>query len=182
MQLRSRAWLGLLTLVLAVPSVVAVGAGPAAAAGVPHLDSVTPNSAYVGGSFPVTISGSNLTGTTSVNFGARVLSSVVVVDDSTITAMTPALGSFTIPTFLTVTSPGGTSNSLPFTLTFTAPVPVVTAITPASGRLSGNDLIAITGTWVNSGTSVTFGGVAATIAGGNGSGEIDVRTPAHVAG
>jgi hypothetical protein len=185
MQLRLRASFGLVALVLAVPAVVATGAGPAAAAGVPHLDSVTPNHAYVGYSYPITIVGSHLTGATSVDFNAvnpRVAASFVVVDDSTITAMTPALGAFSSGTTLSVTTPSGTSNGLPFTWTFTQPVPVVTAITPASGRLSGGQRIAIVGIAVNSGTSVTFGGTPATIVGGNGPGEIDVSSPAHAAG
>jgi hypothetical protein len=185
MQLRLRASLGLLALVLAVPAVVATGAGPAAAAGVPHLDSVTPNYAYVAYSYPITIVGSHFTGTTSVDFNSvnpRVAESFVVVDDSTITAMTPALGAFSSGTTLSVTSPSGTSNALPFTWTFTQPAPVVTAITPAAGSLAGGERIAITGNYVNSGTSVTFDGAPVTIAGGNGPGEIDVYSPAHAAG
>jgi hypothetical protein len=54
------------------------------------VTSVTPDKGKSTGGTPVTIVGDNFTGATVVNFGGVPATSVVVVDDETITAVTPA--------------------------------------------------------------------------------------------
>jgi hypothetical protein len=56
----------------------------------PTLDSLTPDHGDKAGSMLVTLSGSGLTGATSVTFGGSEASQVTVVNDTTVTCLTPA--------------------------------------------------------------------------------------------
>jgi len=89
----------------------------------PHLTSIAPTSGTHGTSVPVTITGTNLTGTTAVTVpggvgAARVtVTNIVVVNSTTVTAV------FHIPTTapvtaraVTVTTPSGPSNAVTFTV------------------------------------------------------------------
>ena len=73
----------------------------------PTVTNVNPNNGTTGGSTPVTITGTNFTGTTTVNFGSVAVSGFVVVNSTTITTNTPAGSPGTVD--VTVTTPGGTS-------------------------------------------------------------------------
>ena len=59
-------------------------------AGAPDLTSITPNSGPINGGTAVTIVGENLTGATDVKIGGTSATSIVVVSDTQITAVTPA--------------------------------------------------------------------------------------------
>lgn len=108
---------------------------------------------------PVTITGTNLTGTTSVTFGGNPATSVIVVNPTTITALTPpgALGSVAVA----VTTPGGTGTTAGAYQYITAS-PIVTAVNPNAGTNLGGSTVQITGTNFSGATAVTFGGIAAT--------------------
>lgn len=67
----------------------AVG-GSVASALAPTFTSVTPSTGTTAGGTSVTIVGTKLTGTTSVTFGGTAATSVVVVDDTHVTCVTPA--------------------------------------------------------------------------------------------
>jgi hypothetical protein len=56
----------------------------------PNVTSVSPNSGSIAGGTPITISGSNFLGTTSVTIGGVAATSVVVVNNTTITCITGA--------------------------------------------------------------------------------------------
>lgn len=78
---------------------------------VPVLSTATPDEASAGDL--VTISGTGLLGATSVKFGAVAVTDFVVANGATIIAAVPA-GAAGIAA-ITVTTPGGESNSLPYT-------------------------------------------------------------------
>jgi len=87
------------------------GTGQVAA---PSLSTLSPTSGPVGTS--VTISGLNLGGATSVRFGSTTQTAIT---DNTGTSLTVAVPAGLSPgaVAVTVTTPGGTSNGLPFTVT-----------------------------------------------------------------
>jgi phage/plasmid primase-like uncharacterized protein len=54
------------------------------------LTSITPNAGLAAGGLAVTIKGTNLGGVTALTMGGTTFTSIVIVDDNTITAVTPA--------------------------------------------------------------------------------------------
>jgi IPT/TIG domain/FG-GAP repeat len=74
----------------------------------PTLTQVTPGEGPTTGGTVVTISGTNLTGATAVNFGAAGAASFTVVSASEITAVSPARRPETVK--VRVTTPGGSSS------------------------------------------------------------------------
>ena len=80
---------------------------------VPTLTSASPTSLLVGISSPVTLAGTNLTGST-VNFnGASLTPSTVSATSATVRITAPSAGTFPV----SVTTPGGTSNTVDVTAT-----------------------------------------------------------------
>ncbi len=131
----------------------------------PVLSSISPSSYTRGTSVTVTLTGTGLTGTTSVNVAIVGLGtngitvpSFTVVNDTTITATFNIAATATRSARnVTVTTPGGTSNAV----TFTVVAPVLNSISPTSGprgsvgaqavpvTLTGQFLTAATGIAVN---------------------------------
>jgi hypothetical protein len=113
----------------------------------PVLTSISPVSANRGTSgLPVTLTGSGLTGTTSVNVsGAGIsVSGVTVVNDTTVTA-TLNIGAHATAGArnVTVTAPGGTSNAVTFTVT--VPPIGLTSIAPTTGARGTTQAVTLTG-------------------------------------
>lgn len=121
----------------------------------PTVTAITPNINPSTGGGSVTITGTNFTGATSVTIGGTTATNVVVVNDTTITAVTPAgaVGAASI----TVTTPGGTGTGAGL---FTYYVPFnITGITPKGGPLTGGTAVTITGTgFIAGSTYVRIGG------------------------
>ncbi len=118
----------------------------------PSIGSLSPTSGTVGAS--VVIAGSNFTGTTAVSFNGT--AATFTVNSATqITATVPA-GATTGN--VTVTTPGGTSNAVPFTVL--PPVPAISSLNPTSG--TPGTTVVITGTNLTGTTAVSFNGTAAT--------------------
>ena len=110
----------------------------------------------VGGT-SVTISGTNFTGATLVDFGQNAATNLTVVSGTTITAVSPA-GSGTVD--VTVTTPSGTSPiNLADEFTYS---PTIASISPTSGPVGGGTTVTITGTSFTGATAVDFGSIAAT--------------------
>ncbi|WP_406278364.1 IPT/TIG domain-containing protein [Nocardia sp. NBC_00881] len=122
----------------------------------PTLDTIAPDSGPETGGNTVTLTGTNLTRTTAVLFGATPATSFTVVSDTEITAVAPA-GTGTIA--VTLTTPGGTSNGVSYTY---VPAPVLAAIVPGSGPETGGDTVSLTGTNLTGTTAVAFGATPAT--------------------
>ncbi|MEN9669459.1 MAG: hypothetical protein RLZZ386_1366, partial [Planctomycetota bacterium] len=125
----------------------------------PSISSVSPSSGTTLGGTAITITGTNLTGASSVTVDGVAATSVNVVSSTSITAVTPA-GSAGAKS-VAVTTAGGTA-SLPSAFTFVVPTPTISGVSPSSGTTLGGTAITITGTNLTGATSVTVGGVPAT--------------------
>ena len=125
----------------------------------PTVTGVSPSSGSTLGGTSVTITGTNFTGATAVTFGGNAASGVTVVNNTTITATTPARAAGTAS--VVVTTPGG-SNAANSLYTYVTPAPTVASVTPPSGSTLGGTNVTITGTNFTGTTGVTIGGNAAT--------------------
>ena len=94
----------------------------------PVVSSLSPLGGPLAGGTAVTITGTGFTGATAVHFGVNLATNLVVVNDTTITVVSPA-GTNAVDVL--VTTPGGTSASSPSDV-FTYG-PTVTGLTPAAG-------------------------------------------------
>ena len=143
------------------------------------LSTVTPSAGKLSGGTAVTLTGTGfVTGATSVKFGATTARSWTVTSSTTIVAVTEAHSAGTVT--VTVTTPGGTSDTEPYTYD---PIPSLSTVTPAAGKLGGT-VITLTGSGFRTGaTSVTFGaGNHGTTVHVTGTTSLTVKTPSHSAG
>ena len=116
----------------------------------PTMFEFTPGSAATGET--VTISGTNLTGTTAVSFGGTAAASFTVTSATEITAVVGAGASGSV----SVNTPGGTATLEGFAFISTL---TITSFTPTSAGTG--TFISITGTNFTGATAVRFGGTAA---------------------
>jgi hypothetical protein len=136
----------------------------------PTLTSIAPTQGLRGTSVNVTLTGTGLTGATSVNAPGSPninVTNFAAVNDTTVQA-TLSLGSTTAlgPHNITVSTPGGTSNAVTFavvgpTLTSISPT---TATHPASGSI--NVPVTLTGSNLTGATGLTGLGVGVSVATG----------------
>ncbi|GAB2769400.1 IPT/TIG domain-containing protein [Streptomyces bullii] len=117
---------------------------------------ISPTQGSTGGGTLVTITGTNLSNTNAVIFGNKPATNVTNVSPTQVTAVAPS-GTGTVG--VTVSTPGGTSNPVPF---FYVGAPFKSSLGTSSGPLAGGNAITITGTGLSTATSVDFGGVTAT--------------------
>ncbi|OBT39760.1 hypothetical protein VE00_10508 [Pseudogymnoascus sp. WSF 3629] len=123
----------------------------------PAPTAVFPTTGVTAGGDSVAITGTGLTGTTSVNFGTTPATSFTVVSDTEIDAITPAHLIGTVP--INITTPGGTDSSLSFSF---QPAPIISSITPTSGPTTGGTVVTITGAGLIDTIGVNFGTTPAT--------------------
>ncbi|HEY5835614.1 IPT/TIG domain-containing protein [Streptomyces sp.] len=117
---------------------------------------ISPNQGSTGGGTTVTITGTNLTGTTAVLFGSKPATGVTNVSPTQVTAVSPS-GSGTVG--VTVTTPGGTSNPTPF---FYVGAPFKSGLSNTAGPTAGGNTVTVSGTGLSTATSVSFGANSAT--------------------
>ncbi|WP_078865799.1 beta strand repeat-containing protein [Streptomyces sp. NRRL S-1448] len=129
------------------------------AAPAPVLSSLSPTSGPTSGGNTVTLTGSNLSGATSVKFGAN--PATILTNTATqITVLAP--GGSPSSVAVTVTTAGGTSNAVTYTYNST-PVPSLSSLNPTSGPTAGGNTVTLTGSNLSGATSVKFGANPATI-------------------
>ncbi|MFF4485945.1 IPT/TIG domain-containing protein [Streptomyces sp. NPDC001544] len=143
----------------------------------PALSSLTPTQGPVLGGTSVTLTGTNLTGATAVRFDGVAASSFTVDSATQITAIAPAHAAGA--SAVTVTTAGGTSNSLTFTY---LAAPAITGVSPTQGPTSGGTSVTLTGTNLTGATAVRFDGVAASSFTVDSATQITAIAPAHAAG
>ena len=119
---------------------------------VPTITSLAPNAGPIASS--IQINGTNFTGATRVTFNSVNASFFSVIDAQTILATVPNTTSGNV----VVTTAGGPSNGVPFTVT--TPTPTLTSVNPASALVGAT--VTLTGTGLGGATSVTFNGTPAT--------------------
>lgn len=140
----------------ATPNVVTLTCVPP-----PTVTAISPDNGPEGVQTPVTITGTLFDPTATVLFGGVPATSVVVVNATTITAVTPASSQGTVDVL--VINPGTNTGTLIDGYAFTGPVPTVTSISPASGSATTTTPVTITGTnfFADSPLAVSIGGYAA---------------------
>ena len=136
-------------------TVISIASFTVNASPVPTVRSFSPTSGAVGAT--VTISGSGLLGAAAVTVGG-VPAAIVSYTATTVKALVPA-GAVSGP--IAVTTPGGTATSAASFTVNASPAPADVHFSPASG-VPGTT-VSIHGTGLLGTSSVTFGGVAATI-------------------
>ncbi|MBL1099455.1 beta strand repeat-containing protein [Streptomyces coffeae] len=138
----------------------------------PTVSSVSPNQGPGGGGNTVIITGSALSGATTVRFGSTNASSFTVVSSTQITAVAPA-GSGSVQ--VTVTTPGGTSNGVSYTY---VGAPSLTSVSPNQGPPAGGNTVTLAGSGLSGATSVLFGSTPATSFTVNSASQITAVAPA----
>jgi hypothetical protein len=123
----------------------------------PSVTTVDPRTGPEDGGTLVTITGEGFTGSTGVTFGGVAGTEFDVVDDTTITVLTPAGAPATVP--IVVENPVADAAAGDFTYVAGTEV---TGITPGSGPEDGGNTVTIAGVCFTGATGVTFGGVPAT--------------------
>ncbi len=101
------------------------------------------------------------------------------LNSTTISAIAPAHVAGSVDVI--VTTPTGVSSNTAADNYLYGDAPSITAVSPASGDIAGGTVVTITGTGFTGTTSVTFGGVAATITNTTAT-TLTVTSPAHAAG
>jgi len=147
---------------------------------IPTITGLSPANGSVIGGTEVTITGTKFTGATAVTFDGTAATEFLVVNDTTISAITPAHDEGVVD--VVVTTPGGAATGSFTYETEVIPTPTVTGITPASGPVSGGTEVTITGTKFTGATAVTFDGIAATEFTVISDTSLTAMTPAHAAG
>ncbi|MFE7046630.1 IPT/TIG domain-containing protein [Streptomyces atratus] len=122
----------------------------------PVLDAVSAGSGQVAGGNSVTLTGTNLLQATAVRFGATAATTFTIVSATEIRAVVPPGAIGTVP--VTVTTPGGTSNSVTYLY---LGVPVITGLAPGQGPSAGGTTVTITGIGLTYATAVLFAAVPA---------------------
>jgi hypothetical protein len=148
----------------------------------PVLLAISPTQGLPAGGEDITLTGTDLTGTSSVMFGPNPATAIVVRSATTVTCVAPAgtLGVVDV----SVTTPGG-SDTLATSYTYTdapLPLPTVTAILPDNGLPAGGMAVVITGTNLTDATEVLIGANPATGVVVNNDTEIAAVIPAGALG
>ncbi len=124
----------------------------------PRIKRLTPSSGPATGGTMVTLTGNNLTDTSSVMFGVRAGISIVNLDASSVTVVTPPKDAGSVDVVLT--TPGGSATGTGG-FTYVAE-PTITSVIPSSGPIAGGTAVTITGTNLKDTKAVMFGGTAGT--------------------
>jgi subtilase family serine protease len=145
----------------------------------PTVTAISPTSGPTSGDATVTITGTNFTAASTVNFGSIAATSVVFVSSTSLTAVTPAESPGTVDVTVATTS-GTSTTGIADEYTFVA-APTVTGVSPASGLSLGGNTVTITGTNFTATTAVDFGTTPAASFTVTNSTSITATAPAHSA-
>ncbi len=145
----------------------------------PTITAFTPTTGATTGGVTVTITGTNLTGASSVTFGTTAATIVSHTGSTSVEAKTKPHAAGTVK--ISVTTPGGTATSSG-DFEFVPPPPTVTGLSPASGPTSGGTRVVIGGTGFLGTTSLTFGDVRAPSFTVDSTTEISATAPAESTG
>jgi len=148
----------------------------------PQLNVIVPNTGSTAGGDTVTITGSNLTGST-VTMGGVPATVVSRGGPVSVTVSTPG-GSAGSPVDVVVTNPKGQSGTLKAAFTYAdpPPPPSVGAISPSSGTMSGGTQFVVSGTGFRPGAVVSFGGHPAPVGTGTSAVTMAVTSNASLCG
>ena len=147
----------------------------------PAITVISPATGSSGGGTTVNINGLNLAGATSVSFGATASAGFTVNSPTSITAVSPPGSAGTVD--VRVVTAGGTSSiSGADQFIYVIPLPTVTGLNIAAGRIAGGTTVNITGTNFTGATAVNFGSTPAASFLVNSATSITAVSPAGSAG
>lgn len=147
----------------------------------PTLTGLSPDVGITLGGTTVTISGTNLAGTTAVDFGTTAATSFTVVSSTEVKAVSPAHTPATVT--VTLTTPDGvTPTSSADQFTYRDIPPTINGLSPSAGTTAGGTLVTITGAYFLPGATVAFGATSGINVDVVSTSEITVTSPAHGAG
>ncbi len=135
---------------------------------------LTPSQGSSAGGTAVVITGTNLGDATAVRFGTK-LGTITANTETQVDVLSPAGHSVAD---VTVVTPGGSSNPLPF---YYVEPPQKFTLLPTTGSSAGGDSVTLQGINLNDVTDVSFGGTPGTIT-SSAPGTVTVTTPAGTAG
>jgi len=146
----------------------------------PTVMSISPAFGLQAGGTSVTIGGANFKPGATVTIGGVAATNVVIVNDTTITATTPAhaAGLVNVAVINSGPQPGTLANGYSYS---TGLAPTITGIAPATGSAAGGLTTTITGTNFLVGATVSFGGASGPVTLTSAT-SMTVTTPAHAAG
>jgi hypothetical protein len=151
---------------------------------VPTVTGLSPSSGPLTAGTAVTITGTNFTGASAVNFGGTAVTTYIVNSSTSISAAAPA--GTAGPVDVTVTTPVGVSTlSQPADQYTYYAVPTVTSISPLAGPVGGGTTVTITGTGfagLTGAAAVKFGATNATSYTVNSTTSITATAPAGALG
>jgi hypothetical protein len=126
----------------------------------PTVSAVTPATGPTAGGTTVTITGTHIDPLATVTFdGMGVTVASVASDGTSLTTVSPAHAAGAVDVI--VTNPGNRSATVHNAFTYLPP-PIITAISPPSGAITGGTRVTISGTGFQSGAAITFGAASAT--------------------
>ena len=131
--------------------------------GLPVVSHVSPGTETMSGGDTITVSGNGFMNATAVSFGGTVVSSFMVMSDTSILVTAPLHMAGQVD--VQVTTPAGTSmTSADDKLVYSSPVllPVVTGLTTSTGSTAGGTSVTILGANLADVTAVWFGSQQAT--------------------
>ncbi len=144
----------------------------------PTVTSISPASGYSAGGTTVTITGTGFITGATATIGGTTCTSPTVVSGTSITCVTPARAAGV--NAVVVTNPDTQTGTLSNAFTYTT-FPI-TSVSPTSGRLTGGNLVSITGSGFVTGASVTIATLACTSPSVVNATTITCLAPAHAAG
>jgi hypothetical protein len=127
----------------------------------PTVTGLSPASGPAAGGTVVTITGTNFTGTTQVDFGKVAASSFKVLSNTSITATAPSEAAGVVNVAVYNAGASALSSADKYTFLPTSEGPSVTGVTPAVGPTYGGNSVTIVGTNFTGATIVRFGTVSA---------------------
>jgi len=146
---------------------------------IPTVTGVAPATGLIAGGRTVTITGSGFNEGAGVRFDGVEAQGVIFVNDTTLTAVTPAHAAGVVDVEVFSFFGSGTGTGL---FTYQIPPSVVSGVSPNLGALTGGKTVTITGTGFTGATAVSFGGAAATGLTDITDTSLKVTIPPHAAG
>jgi hypothetical protein len=145
----------------------------------PTISTISPSSGGTLGNSLVTITGTSLSRVTGVTFDGVAGTELIINSSTSIQVKTPS-GSAGLKSVVVNSPSGNTTVANAFTYVL-LPSPSISSLSVTRGLLAGGNTTVITGSNLDTATSVTFGGAAATII-SNTSTSLSVTTPAGTLG
>jgi hypothetical protein len=130
----------------------------------PVLSTIAPASGQQGQTITtVTLTGTGLSGATINALSGITVSNVVATASQVTATFTLASGALLGGQSVTVTTAGGTSNGLTFTVNASTPAPTLSSISPTSGYQNTSLNVTLSGTNFSAPATVNFGGTGVTV-------------------